>query len=82
MFLQVICKSGVTRLLNLAMVQSISYMEYQTQIKIRLPDEKDKEVTIDYATCEQAKHTFKKITDCIEIINYDTLSLDHYTSDA
>ena len=48
------------------MVQSISYMEYQTQIKIRLPDEKDKELTIDYATCEQAKLTFKKIADCIE----------------
>ena len=66
MFLQVICKSGITRLLNLAMVQSISYVEYQSQIKIVLPNEIPKELTIDYATCEQAKHTFKKITDCIE----------------
>ena len=66
MFLQVICKSGTTRLLNLAMVQSISHIEYQSQIKIVLPNEIPKELTIDYATCEQAKHTFKKITDCIE----------------
>jgi len=48
------------------MIQSISYMENQTQIKITLPDEKRKEVSIDYATPEQAKHTFKRITDCIE----------------
>jgi hypothetical protein len=66
MFLQVICKNGITRLVNLRMVQSISYMENQTQIKITLPDEKRKEVSIDYATPEQAKHTFKRITDCIE----------------
>jgi hypothetical protein len=66
MFLQVICKSGITRLLNLNMVQSISYLEHQTQIKISLPNEIHKELTIDYLTAQQAKHTFNKITDCIE----------------
>ena len=66
MYLQVICKNGVKRLLNLAMVQSISYLEHQTQIKISLPNQIDKELTIDYVTSQQAKQTFNKITDCIE----------------
>jgi hypothetical protein len=48
------------------MVQSISYLEHQTQIKISLPNEIHKELTIDYLTAQQAKHTFNKITDCIE----------------
>jgi hypothetical protein len=66
MFLQVICKNGITRLLNLRMVQSISYMEHQTQIKIVLPNEIHKDHSIDYSTPEEAKRTFNRITDCIE----------------
>ena len=66
MFLQVICKNGITRLLNLSMIQCISYIENQNHLIFTLSSTHSKEVTVSYATPEHATLVYKKIIGHIE----------------
>ena len=59
MFLQVIYKNGIVKLINLRTVQSITYIK--NRIILLTPDTKPEDATIQYSTPEQAKESFDEI---------------------